>query len=60
MSSPSTMHAWTSTDLEDIEDLMLPDGVDARQSKKYVMPRAVKRKTLTEPRTSADSVIPGN
>jgi len=54
------MHAWTSTDLEDIEDLMLPDGVDARQSKKYVMPRAVKRKTLTEPRTSADSVIPGN
>ena len=53
------MNACTSEDLEDIEDLMLPDSVDNRQNKKYVVPRAARHKTLTEQRSSADSVIPG-
>jgi len=60
MSASSMTDACTSKDLEDIEDLMLPDGVDARQSKRYVVPRAVRHKTLSESRTSADSIIPGN
>jgi len=46
-------------DLEDIEDLTLPDSVDARQNKKYVLPRAARRKTLAEHQISTDSVIPG-
>jgi len=44
--------------MEDIEDLILID-VDARNKKKYVLPRAIRHKTSKEQRTCADSIIPG-
>jgi len=53
------MNACASEDLDDIEDLLLPDGVRARHNKNYVMPRAARRKTSTQQQTLADSVIPG-
>jgi len=48
---------WT-IGMEDIEDLILID-VDARNKKKYVLPRAIRHKTSKEQRTCADSIIPG-
>jgi len=53
------MDICISGDLEDIEDLMLPDSVDAHQNKKYVLPRALRHKTSTQQQACADSVIPG-
>jgi len=53
------MNACSSEDLEDIEDLMLPDNTDVQQNRKYVLSRAVKHKILTVKQTCADSVIPG-
>jgi len=59
IATSSVMDICTSNDVKDIEDLTLPDGVDARQNKKYVFPRASKHKTSTKQQTCADSVIPG-
>ena len=53
------MNICYSKDLEDIEDLLLPDSVDAHQNKKYVLPRASRHKTLIQQQACADSVIPG-
>jgi len=53
------MDVCISGDLEDIEDLMLPDSVDAHHNKKYVLPRALRHKTSTQQQPCADSVIPG-
>jgi len=53
------MNICTSEGVEDIEDLMLADIVATDQSKKYVLPRAIKHKTLKEQQTCADSIIPG-
>jgi len=53
------MSVYTNEGLVDIEDLMLPDSTNARQSKQYVLPHALRQKPSAEQRTFADSVIPG-
>jgi len=53
------MNIFTSEDVEDIEDLMFTDNVDAHQNKKYVLPRAIRHKNSKERQTCADSIIPG-
>jgi len=45
--------------LEDIEDLALPDGLHARQNKKYVLARAIRHNRSAERQTCTDSIIPG-
>jgi len=54
------INVCSSEDLDDIEDLLLLDSVNAHQNKKYVLPRAVRHKSLTQQQPHADSVIPGN
>ena len=53
------MDICISGDLEDIEDLLLPDSVDAHQNKKYVLSRALRHKTTTQQQACGDSIIPG-
>jgi len=53
------MNICISKDLEDIEDLTLPDSVDAHQNRKYVLPRTFRHKMSTQQQAFADSVIPG-
>ena len=53
------MNLCTSENVDDIEDLLLPDSGDAHQNKKYVLQRAARHRTSTLQQTSADSIIPG-
>jgi len=54
------MTSCNSKNLEDIEDLLLPESVDAHQNKKYVLPRTSRNKTSVQQQAFGDSIIPGN